>query len=111
MVVAHTTPQLSSPDAFPIYIILSYAIKKNSEKEQLEEYAFRHIHCTNAIIPKGQLISKGLIVSSILPKNELENSNFCPSLMGQKFFVRFLEEFRIAIRPFEINWPLVYSNM
>ena len=25
-------------------------------------------------------------------KNELENSNFCPSLLGQKFFVCFLEE-------------------
>jgi hypothetical protein len=28
-------------------------------------------------------------VSSILPKNELENVNFCPSLLGQNFFVRF----------------------
>ena len=34
-------------------------------------------------------------MSSILPKNELENVNFCPSLLGQKFFVRFLEELKI----------------
>jgi hypothetical protein len=33
-------------------------------------------------------------MSSILPKNELENHNFCPSLLGQKFFVRFLEELK-----------------
>ena len=31
---------------------------------------------------------------SILPKNELETSNFCPGLLGQKFFVRFLEELK-----------------
>jgi hypothetical protein len=33
-------------------------------------------------------------VSSILSKNELEKVNFCPSLLGQKFFVRFLEELK-----------------
>ena len=45
-------------------------------------------------------------MSSILPKNELETSNFCPSLLGQKFFVRFLEELKKTKCPFEINWPL-----
>ena len=29
-----------------------------------------------------------------LKKNELENQNFCPSLLGQKFFVCFLEELK-----------------
>ena len=29
------------------------------------------------------------MVFSILPKNQLETSNFCPSQLGQKFFVRF----------------------
>ena len=33
-------------------------------------------------------------MSSILPKNELENHNFCPSLLGQKFFVRLLVELK-----------------
>ena len=33
-------------------------------------------------------------MSSILPKNELENVNFCPSLLGKKFFVRFLGELK-----------------
>jgi hypothetical protein len=47
------------------------------------------------------------LVSSILPKNELENSIFCPSLLRQKFFVRFLEELKIPKSPFEINWPLM----
>jgi hypothetical protein len=28
-------------------------------------------------------------VSPILPKDELENVKFCPSLLGQKIFVRF----------------------
>ena len=32
---------------------------------------------------------KEILGSSILPRNELENFNFCPSLLGQKFFVRF----------------------
>ena len=36
-------------------------------------------------------------------KNELENLNFCPSLLGQKFFVRFLEELKTQKSPFEIN--------
>ena len=45
-------------------------------------------------------------MSSILAKNELENLNFCLSLLGQKFFVRFLEELKNTKSPFEINWPL-----
>ena len=36
-------------------------------------------------------------------KNKLENSKFCPSLLGQKFFVRFLEELKKTKSPFEIN--------
>jgi hypothetical protein len=39
----------------------------------------------------------------ILPKNQLENFNFCPSLLEQKFFVRFLEESKKPTSPFEIN--------
>ena len=34
-----------------------------------------------------------MLVSSILPKNVLEDSNFCPSLLGQKFFVCFFGRF------------------
>ena len=32
---------------------------------------------------KGQLISKSFFCALIHPKNELENLNFCPSLLGQ----------------------------
>ena len=42
------------------------------------------------------------LASSILPKNEFENLNFCPSLLGQKFFVCFLEELKEPKCPFEI---------
>ena len=35
--------------------------------------------------------------------NELENSNICPSLLGQKSFVRFLEELKKTNRHFEMN--------
>ena len=42
-------------------------------------------------------------MSSILPKNELESVDFCPSLLGQKFFVCFLEELKKPKSPFEIN--------
>jgi hypothetical protein len=44
-----------------------------------------------------------LLMSSILPKNELENVNFCPSLLGQKFFVRFLGELKKPKSTFKIN--------
>ena len=43
--------------------------------------------------PKGQFISKRpFVVSNSC--NELENSNFCPSLLGQKSFVRFFERIK-----------------
>ena len=42
-------------------------------------------------------------MSPILPKNELENSNFCSSLLGQKFFVHFLGELNKSKGLFEIN--------
>ena len=35
-----------------------------------------------------------ILVSSILPKNEPENVNFCPSLLEQKLFVHFLGELK-----------------
>ena len=38
---------------------------------------------------KGQLISKCLFDVFISSKNEFENHNFCPSLLGQKFFCLF----------------------
>ena len=47
-------------------------------------------------------------MSSILPRNELENVNFCHGLLGQKFFVRFLGELKKPKSPFEINWPLQF---
>ena len=47
---------------------------------------------------------------SILPKNELENYNVCPSLLGQKFFVHFLEELKKTKIHFDINRPLVYDR-
>ena len=49
-------------------------------------------------------------MSSILPKNELGNSNFCPSLLGQTFFVHFLGELKTPKSPFEINWPLAIAT-
>ena len=52
---------------------------------------------------KDQLISKGLFGVANSPKNELKNSNFCPSLLGQKFFVHFLGELNKTEFPFEIN--------
>ena len=43
-------------------------------------------------LAKGQLISKCLFGVFNSSKNELENLNFCPSLLGQEFFIHFLEE-------------------
>ena len=52
---------------------------------------------------KGQLISKSLFSVFDSPENELKNSNFCPSLLGQTFFVRFLGELKTPKSPIEIN--------
>ena len=49
---------------------------------------------------KGQLILIEILVSAFLSKNELENVNFCPSLTGQKVFVRFSGELKKPKRPF-----------
>jgi hypothetical protein len=43
---------------------------------------------------KGQLISKGNFSVFHSPINELENVNFCPSILGQNFFLRFLGELK-----------------
>ena len=48
-------------------------------------------------------------MSSILPKNELKDVNFCPSLLGQKFFVRFLGDLKKPKSPFEINLTLQFT--
>ena len=45
-------------------------------------------------------------MSSVLPKNNFGNSNFCPSLLEQKFFLCFLEELKKQTKcPFKINFP------
>ena len=43
-------------------------------------------------------------MSSILPKNELDFFNFCPSLLAS-----FLKELKKTQSLFEINWPLVVN--
>ena len=59
-------------------------------------YYDKDIVCTiyQSFYTKGQLISNEILVSSILPKNELENVNFCPGLLGQKFLFCFLGELK-----------------
>ena len=54
---------------------------------------------------KGQLIWKGNIVVFNSSKNELENFNFCPGLLGQKFLIGFFKNWKKS--PLEINWPLL----
>ena len=55
--------------------------------------------------PSGQelkvnLSQKEILMPSILQKNELESVNFCPSLLGQQFFVGFLGELKKPKSPF-----------
>ena len=84
--------------ACTIYLKLSIFLKW-----QLCAYANLHIaHCT-----KGQLISKGKCSVFNSLKNKLENVNFCPSLLGQNFFGRFLGELKKTKSPFKINWRLI----
>ena len=51
---------------------------------------------------------KEILKSPILSKIELENVDFCSSLLGQKFFVHILGELKKTKSPFEINSPLVH---
>ena len=53
---------------------------------------------------KVSLFQNLFLVSSILPKNELKNFNFCPSLLRQKFFDHFWKNWKKSRNPFEINW-------
>jgi hypothetical protein len=61
-------------------------------------------NCDQHYYSKGQLISKGNF-SVFNPPKKLENVNFCPSLLGQKFIVRFWGELKKPKSPFkfEIN--------
>ena len=69
-------------------------------------FNFQPLFCLEAWVDDPtQKVSS--LASSILPKNEFENLNFCPSLLGQKFFVCFLEELKEPKCPFEIIWPLI----
>ena len=56
-------------------------------------YLIQDIPSTWSVL-KVSYSRKEILVSSILSKNELENVNFCPSLLRQKFFVRFLGELK-----------------
>ena len=58
---------------------------------------------TQILSIKGQLISKENFSVFNSPKNELENVNFCPSLLGQKCFINFLGELKKPKYSFEIN--------
>ena len=62
---------------------------------------------STASVLKVSYSGKEILVSSILPKNKLENVNFCPCLLGQKFIVSLLGELKKLKSSFEINWPLV----
>ena len=56
---------------------------------------------------KGQLILEGnFSVFNSPQKTNLKMFIFAPSLLRQKFFVRFLGELKKSKCPFEINWPL-----
>ena len=73
-------------------------------------YYDKDIVCTiyQSFYTKGQLISNEILVSSILPKNELENVNFCPSLLEQNFFHWFFGRIETQNRHYKVNWPLFW---
>ena len=71
------------------------------EKVNVNSYL---LYCNNEHIFHFQLILKGNFSVFNSPKtNKLENVNIHPSLLGQKFFVRFLGELKKPKSPFEIN--------
>ena len=59
-------------------------------------------------VDKGQLISKCLFGVLNSSKKLTWSLNFCPSLLGQKFFNRFLDKLKEPENPSEINRPLMH---
>ena len=62
-------------------------------KNMYQQKKFSHLQLVVDVLDMELKVSwsrKEILVSSILPQNELENVDFCSSLLGQKFFVRFL---------------------
>ena len=60
---------------------------------------------------KGELSQKKILASSIIPKNKLKNSNFCPRLLGQKFCVPFWKNWKMVhILSPKLFWPTVRKN-
>ena len=57
--------------------------------------------------PKGQMISKGLLVSSNSPK---KRTNEFVVVVKTNLFVCFLGEFEETKSPFQIIWPLVLPS-
>ena len=56
----------------------------------MEVYSYFILHNKRIHIEIGHTAyKKGNFSASILPKNKLENVNFSPSLLGQKFFINF----------------------
>ena len=78
-----------------------YSYLENLPEKKSNDW-LEYVNCQG----KGQLISNFLFMVTILPKNELENSYFCTSLLGQTFFVNFLGELKKSKCPSEMNWPL-----
>ena len=88
---------------FMLFSLLFNFLKKHSTKKI---YATCLGSLTDLPFIKVSKFRNVFLVSSILPKNELENLNFCPCLLWQKFFVCFLKELKIPKISFEINLPL-----
>ena len=89
----HTTTSIASPRAYPS------ALTSNVCDLPLTE--------VKPAIALPRIVSGSRIMftpaSSLFPRNELENVNLCPNLLGQKFFVLFLGKLEKTKRPFEIN--------
>ena len=64
---------------------------------------------SNSAAAKGQLISKRLLVSSILPKKNEKIRLYYYSTSSGIVFVRFWGELKTLKRHFEINWLLVVT--
>ena len=84
---------------------LSNAILPHCDSELLFNEFFTRNSCV-----KGQLISKGNLVSSILPKMNLKMLIFALAYWGRNFLFVFLGELKKPKSPFEINWPLQHGT-
>ena len=87
------------------HLSLPFTMGSKFENNSILIFSWNTFHTFNLHQGKGQIISKGLLLSSNFPKKR--TNKFVFTTMTNSF-VRFLGEFEETKSPFEIIWPLTH---